>query len=73
MVPLILSVELHRVVAVDDIEQVYIVTPIHSFLSTIESINYSSGLNNVSIVETVLKVINKNNTLVETIVLIKLF
>ena len=49
--PLISLVELHRVAVADDIEQVYIVTPLHSFLSAIESLNKSSDLSNVSIVE----------------------
>ena len=45
--------ELHQAIAIDDKEQGYIVTPIHPFLLAVESFNYSSGLNNVSIVETI--------------------
>ena len=52
MTPLISSVELRRAAAADDIEQVYIVTPLHSFLSADESLNKSSDLSNVSVVET---------------------
>ena len=69
--PLVSLVELHQAIVVDDIEQVYVVTPIHSFLFAIESVNYSSVLNNVSIIETInekfLKAINKNKNLVETL------
>ena len=49
--PLISSVELRRAAAADDIEQVYIVTPLHSFLSVDESLNKSSDLSNVFVVE----------------------
>ena len=49
-------VELHQVIVVDNIEQVYVVTPIHSFLFTIESFDYSSCLNNVFVV----KMVNEN-------------
>ena len=45
--------ELRRAAAADQIEQVYVVTPIHSFLSVDESQNNSSCLNDVSVVETV--------------------
>ena len=49
--PLISSMELRRATVADDIEQVYIVTPLHSFLSADESLNKSSDLSNVSVVE----------------------
>ena len=51
--PLISSVELRQAAAADEIEQVYVVTPIHSFLSVDESDKNSSCLNNVSVDETV--------------------
>ena len=52
MAPLVLSMELCQAIAADDIEQVYVITPIHSFLSVVESEINSSYLNDVSIVET---------------------
>ena len=51
--PLISSVELCRATIVDDLDQVYVVTPIHSFLSAGESENNSNCLNDVFVVETV--------------------
>ena len=51
--PLISSVELRRAIAPHNIEQVHIVTPIHSFLSAVESFKHSSGLNNVFVNETI--------------------
>lgn len=57
---LISSMELRRAVAANQIVQVYIVTPIHSFLSVDESVNNSSCLNNVSVVETIKKSVVEN-------------
>ena len=52
--PLISSMELCRAAAaVDEIEEVYVVTPIHSFVFVDKSDNNSSCLNNVFVVETV--------------------
>ena len=46
--------ELRQVAATtEDIEQVYVVTPIHSFLSADESLNNSNCFNNVFAVETI--------------------
>ena len=53
MAPLISLMELHQVVAIYNIEQVYIVTHLHSFLFAFESFKYLSDLNNVSIDETI--------------------
>ena len=43
--------ELCQETAANQKEQVYVVMPIHSFLSVDESLNNSSCLNNVSVVE----------------------
>ena len=51
MAPLISSVELRQAAAADVIEQVYVVTPLHSFLFADESLNKSSDLSNVFVVE----------------------
>ena len=58
---LISSVELGRAIRVDDIEHVYIVTHIHSFLFAVESVNYSSALNHVFIVEMVNESVFESN------------
>ena len=52
-IPLISSMKLCQAVAAHNIEQVYIVTPIHSFLSVVENFKYSSGLHNVFVDEIV--------------------
>ena len=52
-VPLISSVELCQAITSDELVQVYVVTPIHSFLFVVESEINSSFLNDVFVVEIV--------------------
>ena len=71
MAPLISLMELCQATASNNIEQVYIVTPTHSFLSTDESVNNSSSLimflQLKLLMKVFLKVIHKDNALVETL------
>ena len=73
--PLISSLELCRAAEADQIDQVYIVKPLHSFLSVDESksvkfVGKTNDLSNVSVVETntenVFQVKKQKTTLVET-------
>ena len=56
MVPLISSVELCQAFAADNIEQVYVVTPIYLFSFVVEIFKYSSCLDNVFVDE----IVNEN-------------
>ena len=74
---LISLVELCHNVVTNDIEQIYVVTPICSFFFKFENCKYSSGFKNVSIDE----MVNENaferdtqkQTLVETLIWKNLF
>ena len=53
--PLISSMELRRAAVAYKLDRVYVVTPVHSFLSIVESENNSSSLNDVFVVEIVIE------------------